>query len=442
MASFLQHTLAYFGYEKRSSIVPVGPYNIDIRNGNTLWNLIGGVGSGNAANVAVTAETANKLSAFYSCVRNISEDIAKLPFTIQLKDSQGNKIDQPSHAASKLLNIKPNGFSSPLTLKQTLIDRALRRGNGYAVIIRDDDATPIQMLFVETEGVIPVLGDDLKMYYIINDPLLKITGTYSGDDVFHLRGMGNAYQGLSVLAYAAESIGKALATQQYAGKYYGSGANMSGLLKITGAKNEEDARKIKESFLRSYEKDGIGALQGAAEFIKMNFSADEAQMLGSQEFNVKDVARWFRMPLSKLQTSDQIANIEALAIEYVNDCLEPWITRFEEEVNLKLTTEKEKGIYSARIDTWPLLTGDSAAQERRLKTWFMIGGQTQNQLLRSMGMNGIGPAGDRTWVPVNMIPEEMANDFWASKTPETTPLDSPDSSGSGATNGNVKQSQS
>lgn len=409
--------------------------NIDIRNGgHTMFHFFG---TSNKANVAVTPETAFKVSAFYSCVRNISEDIAKLPFKVLLVDSAGNKINQKFHPASTLLNQKPNQYSTPLTLKQTIIDRALRKGNGYALIIRNDDATPVEMLFIETENVVPIL-QERKLFYRINDPVLGIEGVYSGEDVFHLRGMGDGYQGISVLKYAAESMGKAIATQEYAAKFYGSGANMTGLLKANGYTDEAKAKKVKESFMRSYLEDGVGMMPGNVDFQKMSFSADEAQMLGSQEFNVKDVARWFRMPLSKLQTSESISNIEALSIEYVNDCLDPWITRFEQEVAAKLFTAKEQQMLEARIDTWPLLKGDTAAQERRIKTLFYVGAGSANDALRSLDLNTI-PNGDRKYVPVNMVPVDLVNTFWSSKNSTNVPTGSPDASGSGANNGNINQ---
>lgn len=409
--------------------------NIDLRTGgHTLFQLWGGA---NKANVAVTPETALKVSAFYSAVRNISEDIAKLPFKVLLIDSAGNKINQKFHPASVLLNQQPNKFSTPLTLKQTIIDRALRKGNGYALIIRDEDAVPVELLFIETENVVPILNER-QLFYRINDPILKIEGVYPGADVFHLRGMGDGYQGISVLKYAAESMGKAIATQEYAAKFYGSGANMTGLLKANGFTDEGKAKKVKESFMRSYLEDGVGMMPGNVDFQKMSFSADEAQMLGSQEFNVKDVARWFRMPLSKLQTNEQISNIEALSIEYVNDCLDPWITRFEQEVAAKLFATNEQQLYEARIDTWPLLKGDTAAQERRIKTLFYVGASSANDALRSLDLNTIAN-GERKFVPVNMVPADLVDAFWKSKTPDNIPQGSPDASGSGANNANINQ---
>jgi HK97 family phage portal protein len=408
----------------------------DIRNSD-YKNLFTFFGGSNKANVAVTPDTALKVSAFFSSIRNISEDTSRLPFRVMLKDSAGNKIEQPSHPAALLLNSKPNNYSIAMSLRSTIMERALRKGNGYAFIQRDDNATPVALHFIESEHVQPMLVDR-KIYYRINDPILNIEGDFTADQVFHLRGMGDGFIGQSVVRFAAESLGIAIATQEFAGKFYGSGANMTGILKLIGAKDVTEGAKIKSAFQESYGKDGIAALPGNIEFQKINFSADEAQMLGARDFNVKDVARWFRMPLSKLQ-SENMGNIEALAIEYVNDCLEPWITRFEQEVAAKLFTEKERsnGLYEASIDTFPLLKGDTAAMERRVKTLFYVGAHSPNAILRSLGMNTIGIEGDRRYVPVNMVPADLVNEFWKGKSANQIPTGSPDASGSGASNGNI-----
>lgn len=406
-------------------------------SGGGFWGLFsGGVGRQNYSKQLVTSETANKVSTFYSCVRNISEDIAKLPFKVYIVDGNGNRTEDRKHPAYKLLRIKPNDYNTPFTLIEVLLDRALRKGNAYAFIQRDGNGVPFALYFTETENVIVGIFER-KLYYKINDPILKIEGTFSSEDVIHLRGMGNSEMGISVLDYAAESVGKAMATQEYAGKFYGSGANLTGLLNFSGMKNENEVKGAKDAFMRTYASDGIGAIHGNATFTKMSLTADEAQMLGSQEYNVKDVARWFRMPLSKLQTSDSINNIEALAIEYVNDTLTPWITRIEQEIMRKLFTRAEQVYMECNFDTFELLKGDTAAMERRIKTLFHVGAFSPNDALRMSGLNGIGQIGDKRYIPVNVTPDDMVEDFWSGKSQSNIDTSSPDTTGSGATNGNI-----
>ena len=45
----------------------------------------------NTSGQNVNTETSMKLAAYYACVRNISEDIAKVPFETFVIDANGNK---------------------------------------------------------------------------------------------------------------------------------------------------------------------------------------------------------------------------------------------------------------------------------------------------------------------------------------------------------------
>jgi phage portal protein BeeE len=58
-----------FGINKRAFI----PTMVPVGNNFSFF------GGANLANVTVSSESALKVSTFYSCVRSISEDIAKLP---------------------------------------------------------------------------------------------------------------------------------------------------------------------------------------------------------------------------------------------------------------------------------------------------------------------------------------------------------------------------
>lgn len=393
------------------------------------------LGGYNKANITVTAETALKHSTFYTCVRSISEDIAKLPFKIQAVDSQGNRYSRPSHPAAVLLNRKPNNFSTPFTLKQTLVERALRKGNGFAFIERDKDAVPIGLYFLENETVIPILKDR-ELFYKVEDPILGLQGTFTSDNIFHLRGFGNGYIGYSVLQYATESIANGLALQEYGNEFFGGNGSMMGLLTMSGLKDENAVKSVKKAFLESMQADKIGAIHGNTTFTKMSVDPNEAQFIESVDAKVNDIARWFRMPLGKLQ-KDNVSNIEALEIQYVNDTLMPWIVRFEQECELKLIAKPEQDYLDAKIATEIMLRGDTAAQERRIKTLFHVGAQSPNQILRSLDMNTIGTEGDKRYLPVNVIPSDMVVKFWESKDNSQATQSSPDSTGSGNVNANI-----
>lgn len=394
----------------------------------------------NKAKVNVTPETSLQLSAFYSCVRNISEDIAKLPFKVLLTKTDGNRFPLYNHPAFKLFGLSPNGFSTPFTFIETMISTALIRGNSYAYIERDKDtAEPIALYWLNPTSCNPILSDR-KIFYIVSDVQLKISGTFPAEDILHLRGMGTGFIGKSVIGYASESIGKALATQQYGSSFFGS-TGLKGILKFANKADETKLKAAKESFQRTYEEDGLAVVGSSGmEYEKQQVNNNEAQFIESQDFNVSDIARWFRMPLSKLQ-KDSNTGGELEAIAYVNDCLLPWVKRLVQEIESKLFKESEKFICDATFSFDVLLKGDSAAQERRIKTMFMTGAWSPNDIRKFMDYNTINEDyANEKYLPVNMIPGSQAEEFWKGKQADQNTLvtASPDSSGSGNVNANIQ----
>lgn len=391
----------------------------------------------NKANVAVTPESSLTLSAFYECVNAISEDIGKLPFEVLLK-KQDNYYPLLNNPATKLFSVRPNDFTTPIVFIQTLLKSALIRGNGYAYIERDENAVPINLYWLRDECVTPILKGR-KMYYVVNDVTAEISGTFTGNEILHIRGMGDSYIGKSVVGYASESIGKAIATQQFGAKYFGQGG-FNLLLKFAGIKDEAKMKQAKEAFIRTFEVDGVAATNQGMEVERIAVNNNEAQFIESQDFNVADIARWFRMPLFKLQ-KDTSATTETQEIAYVNDCLMPWIIRLEQEIRAKLLKESEKYYLKPHFDTFMLIKGDSQAQERRAKTMFMLGALTPNEARRMFDKNTIEQMElNTTYLPANMLPSDQVQEFWAAKQvdPSKVDLASVDGSGSGNSNNNIK----
>lgn len=418
----VQSVRGFFGLEKRSNLpdlkVQGGVYQSNTILSSGFWNSF--FGQNNSSGQNVNSSTSLKLSAFYASVRNISEDIAKLPFHVYEIDENGNRRVIRNHPAAILLNKQPNSASTPFTFKQTLIEYALISGNGYAYIERDSNARPVALYILNSQYVTVQLFNQ-KLYYIVNDQKTGLYGTFTQDEIFHIKGMGDGYVGISVVQYASESIGKALATQAYASGFFGNGATLTGTIEVPGViQDEATAKNIKNRFIESIKgngtSSGVGLLSNGAKFTKISVTPNEAQFIESQEFNVSDIARWFRMPLSKIQTgSTGSSNLEQLNIEYVTDCLMPWLVRIEQEVERKLFRADEIEPLEAKFNEKLLMRGDSNSQANWAKTMFYIGAYSSNDVRRFIGENTIGAEGDIYFAPVNMIPANKTDEFWQGK---------------------------
>ena len=82
----------------------------------------------------VTASSAMGLAAFFACMRNIAEDVAKLPLDVVRK--RGGQRMPVDHDIEYLLTVAPNDDMTAMDFRQTLTAHACAFGSGYAEIMR------------------------------------------------------------------------------------------------------------------------------------------------------------------------------------------------------------------------------------------------------------------------------------------------------------------
>ena len=364
----------------------------------------------------VNKKTAFTLSTYYASIRNIAEDISKLPYVVVKNEQNGNRTLVKNINAGILLSKKPNNYSTPIALKYAIISDGLISGNGYAYIERDSKGLPIELHYIESSYVYPEYDIDTKrMYYRINYIPLNLKGVYSSDEIFHFKGPGNTMVGQSMLAFQLDTLGRALSVQGYSSEYFKNGASMSGLLSFEGVSDEKKIDLYLDMFLRSFKKGGVGAMPSGVKFEAMNNDPQKSQLIETENHLRGEIARWFRMPLSKLQDQSQSNNnsLEQDNINYTTDCLLPWIIRFQEEADQKLFAVYEREMFDGYFDLDMLLRGDSAAMERKIRTMFTSGAITPNEVRRMYGENSItDDYANITYVPSNMITGTQSIEFW------------------------------
>ena len=372
----------------------------------------------------VTEKTAKSLATYYACGRNMCEDIAKMPFITVKNEKNGNKTRLKNTQAYQLLNVKPNNYANPFDLIYTIFNEAIYRGNGYWYILRDGGGLPSELHYIDSNFVTPQFDVDTRsMWYLVNYPILNLNRWCSQDEIFHLKGPGNGMIGQSVISYQLETLGKALAVQDYSNNYFKDGASMSGLLSFAGVSDEKKLQTYVNMFMASFQKGGVGAVPEGVTFQSMNNDPQKSQFIETENQIRGEIARMFRMPLSKLQDLSDTNNnaLEQVNINYVTDCLMPWIRRFEQEADRKLFAIYERDSLDGMFDTEVLLRGDSAAMERKARTMFMYGASTPNELRKMYGENTLdNEASNINYIPSNMMPASEAIPFWQKQSTITT----------------------
>lgn len=322
-------------------------------------------------------KTAMKLSTVNRCVEALSDSIGKLPVYVMDRSTRKKVEDHPLNA---LLSVRANEAQSPLVCKKMAEGNRLCGGNGYLWILRDPGSLrPVELIPVPHELVTPWLDDEGHLWYSAIHPFTGAPFTVHRADMIHLMAYTyNGWQGVSVLKRASDVIVAGRAAQLYNLNYYENGGqpagvletetDLSGYVEVLMADGRTERVAKKDMIRQEWEKRHAGpsnshriaVLDYGLKYNPISISNKDAQFVEQSELSVQDIARFFGVPLYKLQAGKQsYESNEQNAIEYVVSTLHPIVTQYEEELTWKLLTSSEiaRGL-EVRMNMMAELRGD------------------------------------------------------------------------------------
>jgi len=356
--------------------------------------------------VAVTKESSLSFSAVYACVRLISETIASLPINVFMEEADGDRISQRTHPVYKLLAKKPNNYMTPYTFKEVILTNLLLEGNAYFLIIRDGSARPIELICIQPDQV-EVYKHEGDLYY----KLKEVKETVMKDDMLHFVGLSfDGLKGKSVLNSQRATIGTSIAANDTAGSVLGNTTQVGGVIKHPGKLSAEAIERLRTSWNNSYQGSFAAGktaiLEEGMSFEPTRINAQDKQLLESRRFQIEEIARIFKVPLSLIGHLERAANyssIEALSIDFVRYTLTPYLVNLEEEFNRKLFRENEQANHYVKINVSGLMRGDSNARANFYKQMIDMGVMSINEVRQLENMNRI-ENGDTHYFPMNYAP--------------------------------------
>lgn len=352
--------------------------------------------------VQVSEDNALTFSAVYAAVRIISETIASIPLNVYQYDGE-TRVKADGHPIQHLLAKAPNGVSSSFTFREAMAANLVLHGNAYAKIElnaagRPTSLIPLNPMLVEVKVL------DGEKVYVFNDK-----ETYLDYEILHFVGLSfNGLTGKSPIQVAREAVAIGLAAQEYGARFYSNGANTGGIITAPGRLSIEAIKRLKESWNRANaslsNSHGTAILEEGMKYEKIGLDPEAAQFLQSRKFQVNEIARIFRIPpsyLADLENSSTRANVEQQAIQFVRDCITPYVRRMEVELNRKLFREDEANYY-AYFTVEGLMRGDLKGRYDAYATARQWGWLSVNDIRDLENLNPV-EGGDIYLQPLNMV---------------------------------------
>jgi len=356
------------------------------------------------------SDKALTLTSVWNAIRLLSESVSSLPITVYKKENNGDKVEDVNNRIYNLIKFKPNNFQNKITFFEYVMFSVLTDGNAYVQIVRDNSANPVQL--------IPLNPSNVNIFIKENELFYQMDGgsVLDSADVLHIKLItDNGIEGLSPIDQCAKAINWNLSIEEFGSTFFKNGAKPSSVLSTDRALSETAIERLKNSFNSSYAKlkssNSTIILEEGLTFKPISISPEQAQFLASRQFGIEEIARIFNIPPHMLKdlSKSSFNNIEMQSQEYVTYTLMPYLTRIEQEMNLKLFRTNELGKTFVEFNVNGLLRGDVKTRNEAYKTAIQNGYMSINEVRQKENLNSI-EGGDQHFIQMNMTTIENIGD--------------------------------
>lgn len=362
-----------------------------------------------------SAEMAMKIAAVFRAVNLISSSVASLTLQYKRKDRVGDFFklydDKDGKLLNYLLSVRPNERMNSFVMMKNAVAMILLQGNAY-IYPRKNRFNGVEKMYLCTPG--SVSYDMYRNVYTINDVVNQIYETVDADDMIHLKNVSRdgGYTGVSTITYAATTLNIAATADNETLKRFATGGRFKAILQndvsVKGWGEYQDKQMegmgddIQDALNRG---DDILKIRGDGTLTPISMSSADMQFLESKKFTLREIARFFNVPPSKLM-DDSNANyksVEVSNIAFYTEALQPIVTEIEREFTAKLLTVDNYQDYKFKYDLSSLYALDLDSKAKWDKARLDNGQASVNDLRRESDKRPVDK-GDDVYLSVNLAP--------------------------------------
>lgn len=384
-----------------------------------LVNMFGGREA--ASGIRVTTETALGWTPFAAGVRIIAETMGSLPCqTFERLEPRGRELRR-NHPLYFVLHDQANEEMTAFEFFELMQTHIPLFGFAAAQIIYNGRGDVIELWPLNPDRVTITRNPERQLQFRVTLPQSDQGGVSGSaalpaDEVLLIRGWGGGIIGRAIPTLFKESLGLGLATEIFAGAFFGRGAVASGVLEHPGELGDEAherLRKAVENQVAGIDKQHrLLILEEGMKWHQTTIEPEKAQLLGLREFQVSEASRMLRIPAHKLGDLKRatFSNIEHQAIEFVEDTIRPYAVRWEQRMAMQLLGRKDRARVFLKFNLDAILRGDLESRYRAYLTGRQAGLLSANDAREKEDMNPRTDPGGDTYadlpagVPANTTP--------------------------------------
>jgi HK97 family phage portal protein len=365
----------------------------------TVWGAGEPWGLQSEAGVNVTTKKSFEIVAFFSAVSLISDTISTLPCGAYLRLGSTRR---PLNPRPMWLDQPDIDLSTRAAFFQQVFSSLLVHGNSYTRVFRDVQGQVVNLVNLDPEKMeVERSKIGRKVYKYQDEPRLL-----NSDEVIHIVDLilPGELKGMSRVETLKQSLGLNIALNDYAARFFGTGASAAGVIEFPGNLTSEQAKQLADGFdarhrngTRRAHKTGV--LSGGAKFVSTQTDPERSQALESRKFAVEEIARAFNVPLHLLGVpgTASYASVEQNNLQFVSMTLRPLAEKVEAAFSRLLP-----GDAFIKFQFADLLRADLEARVRSYSVATQAGFMSTNDVRRLEDMEPV-IAGDQYRVPLANI---------------------------------------
>tara|TARA_R100000951_G_scaffold90032_2_gene78191 strand:- start:10720 stop:11952 length:1233 start_codon:yes stop_codon:yes gene_type:complete len=359
----------------------------------------------------VTADTALQVSAVFACVKLLSETVGSLP--IKVYDTiEGGLEEDTTSRLSTLLGVAPNTTDTPCEFKETMLLNLMTNGNAYAEVARNTrgELISLEPLSAGQTVVTRTPTGVIYEYVSVSGEVRKIPN----HNICHWRLMGNGVVGLNPIEYAAGTISNQLASEDFASRYFQSGAKPSGVLSTDMVMTDDQYAQVMGRFSNlSAGTDNAHrtlVLEAGMKYQQVQLTPESMQLLDGKRYNLEDIARFYGVPSILINDNTSTTNwgsgIEQIKLGWLSTGLAPLLTKIEQRLERSLLPPNSKK--RIKFDVSGFLRADTAGMTSYTTQLVANGIISRNE---ARGMIDLAPVdgADELTAQINMAPVDQLN---------------------------------